>query len=146
MGLTVKSSEQSAGKWAERAAGASNLMAEGAAANADKWLTNTTKAADNFGMAITAANMKQRFAAGVRKAGVNKFASRIREVAAGRYSQGVGVAGDDYKAGIEPYLSTLASLTLTARKPRGDPSNYRRVEEVGRALNQKRIAMLSVGG
>ena len=57
---------------------------------------------------------------------------------------GIAAASVDYKTGVEPYFSTLAALTLSTRKPRGDPANYRRVEEVGRALNAKRLALLGV--
>ena len=40
---------------------------------------------------------------------------------------------------------TIASLTLTARKPKGDPANYQRVEQIGKALNAKRLATLGAG-
>jgi len=45
-------------------------------------------------------------------------------------------------AAVEPYLQTLASLNLPARRPRGDSQNYLRVNQVGAALNAKRIALL----
>lgn len=64
----------------------------------------------------------------------------------GRFGPGVAAATDDYKTGAEPYFSTLAALTLSARKPRGDPANYNRVQEIGKALNAKRLALLGAGG
>jgi len=121
-------------------------MAAGAIAAADEWVRNTAAAADNFHMAVTSANVKERFRRGVVKAGAAKFARKVEAVAASRFSEGVGAAKDDYKSGVEPFLSTIAALTLSARKPKGDPSNYRRVEEVGKALNAKRLAMLGAGG
>ena len=121
-------------------------MAANAEAKADKWARNTAAAADNFHMAVTAANVKERFRRGVVKAGASKFARKVAAVAAGRFSEGVGVAQPDYKAGVEPFFSTLAALTLSPRKPRGDPSNYNRVQEVGKALNAKRLALLGAGG
>ena len=45
-----------------------------------------------------------------------------------------------------PEDETLAGLSLSGRKPKGDPANYRRVEEVGKALNAKRMAMMGGGG
>jgi len=142
MAIEVKSAEQAAGKWQERASGASQLMVDGALAKADDWARNTANSADNYHMAITAGNIKQRFQNGVRKAGATKFAAGIQNKAGSRYSTGVQAAGTDYQAGVAPYLSTIASLNLSQRKPRGDPGNYTRVAEVGRALHNKRIAML----
>ena len=146
MAIKVKSMEASTAKWSDNASRASNEMATNAVAAADEWARNTAAAADNFHQAITAANIKERFRRGVVKAGAAKFARKVGAVAASRFSEGVAAARDDYKAGAEPYYSTLAAITLSARKPRGDPANYRRVEEIGKALNAKRLALLGGGG
>ena len=146
MAIKVKAIEASVAKWSDNASRASAEMATNAEAAADEWARNTAASADNFHQAITAANIKERFRRGVVKAGAAKFARKVRAVAASRFSEGVSAATDDYKAGAEPYFSTLASITLSARKPRGDPSNYRRVEEIGKALNAKRLALLGGGG
>ena len=146
MAIKVKSIEASTSKWSDNASRASAEMATNAVAAADDWARNTAAAADNFHMAITAANIKERFRRGVSKAGAAKFARKVGAVAASRFSEGVGAAVEDYKTGAAPFFSTLAAITLSARKPRGDPSNYRRVEEVGKALNAKRLALLGGGG
>ena len=101
---------------------------------------------DTFGQAISAPGIKARFRAGVVKAGAAKYARKINDVARDRFGPGVAAAKDDYKSGAEPYYTLLAGLTLSARKPKGDPANYKRVEEVGKALNAKRLAMLGGGG
>lgn len=146
MAIKVKGIEASANKFADNASRAAAEMATNAEAAAEDWARNTAASADNFHMAVTAANIKERFRRGVARAGAAKFARKVRAVAAGRFSEGVGAAKDDYKAGAEPYFSTLAALTLSPRKPKGDPANYRRVEEVGKALNAKRLALLGTGG
>ena len=146
MAIKVKSIEASTRKWSDNASRASAEMAANAEAAASDWASKTAAAADNFHMAITAANIKERFRRGVVKAGAAKFARKVAAVAASRFSEGVGAAIEDYKTGAEPYYSTLAALTLSQRKPRGDPSNYRRVEEIGKALNAKRLAILGGGG
>ena len=61
-----------------------------------------------------------------------------------RFGPGVAAATTDYTTGVEPYFTTISALTLSARKPRGDPANYKRVEEVGKALNAKRLALLGI--
>jgi len=144
--IPVKSIEASTLKWGENASRASAEMAAGAIAAADLWARNTAAAADNFGAAITAAGMKERFRRGVVRAGAAKFSRKVEAVAASRFSEGVNAGKDDYKTGAEPYFATLSALTLSPRKPRGDPGNYRRVEEIGKALNAKRLAMLGSGG
>ncbi len=144
--LTVKPIDASSTKWGDNASRAAGEFAANAAAAAESWARQTAAAADNFGQAVSAAGMKNRFRDGVVKAGAAKFARKINDVAKDRFGPGVNAAKDDYKSGAEPYFSTLASLSLSARKPKGDPSNYKRVEEVGKALNAKRLAMLGSGG
>jgi len=142
MGLKVKSTEASAEKWRDNAGRSAESYAAGAEAGAEDWARNTAAAADTYHQAVSAAGIKDRFRKGVQKSGAAKYARKIRDVATARYAPGVQAAEADYKAGAEPYLQTIAGLTLSPRKPRGDPSNYRRVEEVGKALNAKRLAML----
>lgn len=144
--IKVKSIEASSEKWSGNASRASAEMAINAEAAAEEWARNTAASADNFGMAISAAGIKERFRRGVVKAGAAKFARKVRALAASRFAEGVGAAKDDYSTGAGPFYSTIAGLTLSARKPRGDPSNYRRVEEIGKALNAKRLALLGGGG
>jgi len=144
--IKVKPIEASKDKWAENAARAATEFAVNAEAAAEDWARNTAGAADNFHMAVTAANVKERFRRGVVKAGAAKFARKIRDVGRDRFGPGVSAAIDDYKVGVEPFFSTLAALTLSPRKPRGDPANYTRVQEVGKALNAKRLALLGAGG
>ena len=144
--IKVKPVDASATKWSDNASRATGEFAANAEAAAEEWARNTAGSADNFHAAVTAAGVKERFRRGVVKAGAAKFARKIRDVAAARFGPGVSAAKEDYKTGVEPYLSTIAGLTLSARKPRGDPANYRRVEEIGKALNAKRLAMLGGGG
>ena len=146
MAIKVKPMEASAAKWRENAGRASESYAVEAEASAEVWARNTGASADNYSQAVSAAGNKNRFARGVAKAGAAKYARKIRDVGRDRFAPGVAAAEADYKAGAEPYLQTIAGITLSGRKPRGDPANYRRVEEVGKALNAKRLAMLGSGG
>ena len=146
MAIKVKSIDVSTDKWSTNAGRAATEFATNAEAAASEWATKTQAAADNFLQAVTAAGIKERFRRGVAKAGADKFARKIRDVARDRFAPGVAAAATDYKAGAEPFYSTIAALTLSPRKPKGDPANYRRVEEIGKALNAKRLALLGGGG
>lgn len=144
--IRVKDAGTSATKWSDNAGRASEAYASGAEGGAQAWASNTQQAADTFMQAVSAPGIKERFRRGVAKAGADKYARKIRDVARDRFAPGVAAALSDYQTGVEPYLSTIAGLTLSQRKPRGDPANYRRVEEIGKALNAKRLAMLGGGG
>jgi len=146
MGLNVKPIDASTEKWSSNAGRAAAECAANAEAAADTWARNTAAAADNFGQAISAAGIKNRFRAGVVKAGAAKFARKVKALIPARFSGGVAEGAPDYKAGAEPYYSTLAALTLPARKPRGDPGNLARVDVGNKALHAKKIAMLGGGG
>ena len=142
MPLEVKPLDSSTTKWSDNASRAAGEFAAQAEAKADKWAREAAKGSDNYGMAIASPGIKERHRRGVTRAGAAKFARKIRDVAKDRFGPGVAAATVDYKGGVEPFFSTLAALTLSGRKPKGDPANYRRVEEVGKALNAKRLALL----
>lgn len=143
--IKVKSSEASAEKWSENAGRSSEDYAAGAEAAAQEWASKTAAAGDTYHQAVSAPGVKTRFTRGVQRAGAEKYARKIRDVGSSRFAPGVAAARSDFQSGVEPYLQTIAGLTLDQRKPRGDPANYRRVEQVGKALNAKRLAMLGGG-
>ena len=145
MALKVKDIAGATTKWGENAGRAAEEFAKNAEAAANDWASKTAASVDTYGQAISAPGIKERFRRGVAQSGAAKFARKIREVAANRFAGGVSAATTDYQAGAAPYYQTLAGLTLSQRKPRGDPANYRRVQEVGQALNAKRLAMLGGG-
>lgn len=146
MAIKVRSASESAEKWSMNAGRASDQYATGAEAAAADWASKTAAAADTYGQAITTGNIKERFRRGVVKAGAEKYGRKIRDVGGSRYAPGVAAATTDYQSQVEPFLSTISALTLSPRKPRGDPGNYNRVMEIGKALNAKRLAMLGAGG
>lgn len=144
MPIKVKSPSVSAAKWDANAARAADDFATEAAAAASVWEAATKGAKDNYHKAITASGIADRFAGGVARAGAAKFARKIESVAKDRFGPGIHAAVSDYSDGVTPFLETIAALTLPKRGPRGDPSNYNRVEAVGKALSAKRLALLGV--
>lgn len=139
----VKDLTSSAQKWSRNAGAASTEFAANAQGAADKWGTATRASGANFRQAISAGNIQAKFEKGVAKAvQLGRFAKKLAAVGAGRYSEGVGSAQQDWSTGFEPYQSTLQTITLPPRAPRGDARNYERVKAIGQALNAKRIAGL----
>jgi len=144
--IKVKSPTDSATKWEARARVASDDYSREAAASGEEWLTKTQAAKPNYVSGISAAGIGERFAGGVRKAGSAKFVRKITEVGGSRYAPGISSGKPDYQGGVEPFLSTLAGLTLPPRKMRGDPGNLSRVDAANKALHAKRLALLGAGG
>ena len=142
MATKVKSGVSSAEKWDRNASQAASSYAEEAAGSAERWATNAAASADNFRAAIQQSGISDRFRKGVQKAGAAKYARKIQDVAKDRYAPGISAAKTDYQQNVEPFLSTIAGLTLPGRKPRGDPGNLRRVETINVALHAKRLALL----
>ena len=144
MALKVKPVSVAAAKWNDNAARAADAFASEAEAASAQWEANTLANKENYHKAITASGIADRFAGGVKRAGAAKFARKIRDVAKDRFAPGISAAVPDYTERVTPFLETIASLSLSKRGPRGDPANYKRVEEVGKALSAKRLALLGV--
>jgi len=142
MAIAVKSVSEAADKLVSRAQTAAGEYSVKAQAAGERWASEAQAAKDAYGQAIAAAGLKERFARGIAKAGAAKYARKIKEVGADRFSPGVAAGKPDYAANVEPFFSTIAGLTLSARGPRGAAQNYTRVSEVGKALNAKRLALL----
>lgn len=145
MAIKVKPADVSAAKWEDSASRSADRYATEAESAAEEWAKGASGASDNYQKAVTAAGIQARFKAGVLKAGAAKYARKIRDVAKDRFAPGIHAAKNDYQEEVTPYLQTIAGVNLSARAPRGDPANYRRVEEVGKALNAKRLATLGGG-
>ena len=146
MAIKTKSPAEVAAKWGEVTPGRSRFYEANAGAAGEDWARNTEAAAAAFAAAVTSGNIKQMFSGGVRRAGAAKYTRKVKDVGVSRFGQGVGAAVQDMAAGIEPFLTTIAGLTLPARAPRGSEANLERVRVIAQALTKKRLALRSAGG
>lgn len=140
MAIKVKDAATSARKFTQRAAAAAPDYQAGVQAAGEDWQRNTAGAAENYNAAVQEAIGRGAFARGVQKAGAQKFATKAASVGARRFPEGVREAGPDFQAGVEPFLSTIAGLTLPPRRPKGDPANFARVQAIGDALRRRKVA------
>jgi len=111
----------------------------------EDWERNSIAAMASFKGAVSAADIGKRFAGGVKRAGTGKWKRKSVDVGVDRYGPGVLASIDDFKAGIEPYIAVIAATDLSPRKPRGDPANMKRVEQMATALHAKRLALIGAG-
>jgi hypothetical protein len=144
MALTVKPIGDATTKWGTNAAAASGEYTKQAGAAGPAWETGAKAGNANYQKAITAGGVAARQLAGVTKAGATKYTNGINLKGKDRFSGGVNVSKPNYQSGAAPYFETMASLTLSARGPRGDASNYTRSKELGDANHAKRLALLGM--
>lgn len=145
MSIIVKSAADAAKKWTTNASGAQAYYQAGVQGAGAAWLANTQNAASAYDAAVKSGTIKQMFAGGVRRAGADKYQNKAVTLGAPRFAQGVQAAGSDYQNGVDPYLQTIAGLTLVARAPRGSAANLQRVSQIATALNAKRLALRAAG-
>lgn len=145
MAVRVKPVNTAGANWTESASGASTRYAAEAVQASTAWAQNAQAAAPNFKQAISAAGIEARFSAGIQRAGAGKYARKVEELGASRYTTGVSSGRGDYEAGVTPYLQTIQGLTLPGRKPRGDPGNIQRVAVIADALHKRRIGQAAAG-
>jgi hypothetical protein len=145
MAIKVKPLADVAKKWGEVTPQRSGYYETGALAAGGDWEKNTGDATANFVAGVTAGNIGRLFAGGVKNAGAAKYTRKVKDVGVSRFSQGVTAGVPDYQSGMDPMLSTLASITLPARQPRGSVANAQRVTAIMDALHKKRLALRAAG-
>jgi hypothetical protein len=146
MAIPVPTAAEAAKKWAEVTPGRQGYYEAGAKGAGSTWEANAIAASKAFKAGISAGNIEQMFAGGIKRAGAAKYQRKITDVGASRFSSGVAASVQDMQAGVEPFLATIASITLPQRAPRGSTQNLQRVALVADALNKKRLALRTAGG
>lgn len=139
MALKVKDAAASAQKFIQRGQAAGPDYQKGVTGSGSAWAAATAASVDTYNAGVQEAIARGAFAKGVQAAGPSRYEERAAGVGAQRYPQGVASSGDRYAQAVSPYLQTLASLTLIPRRPKGDPSNYQRAQQVGEALRRRKV-------
>jgi hypothetical protein len=139
MAIKVKDAGTAASKFTQRAAAAAGDYQAGVQGAGEDWQRNTAASADNYAAAVQEAITRGAFQRGVQAAGGAKFASRAATTGARRFPEGVREGGPAFQAGVQPYLQTIAGLTLPPRRPKGDPANFQRVQVIGDALRRRKV-------
>ncbi len=127
-------------KWQQNAGRAGQAYLQGASNPRVPWAQATQAGAQNYAQGVQAAIVNNSFAKGVAVAGDAAWQQGIADLGSVRFQQGVQSAksAQRYTKGFAPYRAAIESLQLTPRGPRGDPSNYNRVAQVGQTLNAVR--------
>ena len=126
------------GKWKTRAAASGGEYESGTASPRRSWAAAASEGAENYAAGVQAAISENQYPKGVNRAGDGKWRKGIIEKGRARYTQGVGIAQDEYAAGFRPYVAVIEGVTLPPRGPKGQ--NYGRVEAIGEALREAKAA------
>ncbi|MCL6552924.1 MAG: hypothetical protein K6W08_07370 [Firmicutes bacterium] len=140
MPVKVKDAATAATKFAQRAAAAAPDYAAGVRGAGQDWQAAAVAAAENYAAAVTEAIGRNAFARGVQAAGAQTYEQRAATVGARRFPEGVREAQPRWQEEVQPYLQTIAGLTLPPRRPKGDPANFARVQAIGEALRRRKLA------
>jgi hypothetical protein len=132
----IKPVEQSAAKWRNRSAVAGGDYQAGVTNPRTSWAGAAAAADANYRAGVTSAATSGRFAAGVRRAGDEKWRNNSLAKGPSRFAEGVALAVEDWQRGFQPYQAAIGALTLPARGPAGSPANLQRVTAVATALRQ----------
>lgn len=134
----IKPIEQASDKWVRRASVAAPDYTAGVESPRTDWAEAATGADANFRAGVTAAATAGRYAAGVRKAGTERWKSGALKKGPGRFAEGVSIAKEDWSRGFAPYREAISALRLPPRGPAGSPANLQRVAAIATALRQLR--------
>jgi hypothetical protein len=145
MAIKIKPIADIASKWAEVTPGRAAYYEAGASVAGADWEKGATAAAPAYKAAISAVNIEKMFTGGIKRAGAAKYERKVKDVGIGRFGPGITAAVPDFTAGFDPFVSTIAALTLPARQPRGADANLERVRVIAKELNKKRLALRAAG-
>lgn len=137
--IRIKDTASIAKKFVNRASGAAADYTDGVRAAGSDWETNTKASEDNYKLGVTQAANDGRFGRGVAAAGAAKYVDRASTLGSQRYPTGIAAAEGAYSRNVQPFLDTMKSLDLPARRPKGDPANVNRVAIVNAALRKLRL-------
>lgn len=139
MAIKIRDAAASAKKFTQNAQAAAPSYAAGVQTAGPEWAAKTKAAADTWQQGVQQAAAQNRFANGVNQASQNKFQTRASTVGPARYTQGVAGAGDNWQSQTQPFLNTIAGLTLPPRGVKGSPQNILRVQAIADALRAKKL-------
>lgn len=132
----IKPIEKIARKWATVTPQRTADYVDGIQNPGKDWATATIAAESSYEDGIRAAIAENRFSAGVKKAGTQKWQEKALALGPSRWGQGVTQAEGDYRAGFAPIRDAIERTTLPPRFARGDPRNLLRVTAMAQAIGE----------
>jgi hypothetical protein len=137
---TIKSLDRIKTNWQSGTATAQPRYKDGVENPRTPWKDATIAAAPLQKQAMLDALNRDAVLKGVQATAPDKQKIRASTLGPSRYSAGAAAAVNDYGIGFAPYREVISGVVLAPRGPKGSPENYQRVQAIGDALHQKKIA------
>lgn len=134
----MKSAQQSAQKFVERAAVAAGDYVSGAQQTSKDQSQAAIAAAPAYQAGVQAAIARGAFQKGLQKSGKQGWLDGVQKKGADRFAPGVQASADVYATNSGKYDAARGAASSLPRGPRGSQQNYARSSAVGQALNKLR--------
>lgn len=132
----MKTAQQVAEKFAQRASGASGDYLQGVLTTDKDQNARAIAAADVHKQATIESLNRGDYAKGLRRAGKQAYLEGVQKVGQGRYSEGVVNSATSYAEGSAAFDSARNAAASLPRGPKGSPANIQRVTAVVTALRK----------
>ena len=135
----MKTAQQSAQKYVDRAGAASGDYVEGAQRTTKDQAANAIAGKANYVAGIQAAIAAGRYEKGLQTSGKAGWLKGITEKGTNRFAEGVQSGATKYATNSGKYDSARAAADALPRGPKGSEANFARAKAVGTALRKMKI-------
>lgn len=135
----MKTAQQSAQKFVERAGAASGDYVEGAQRTTKDQSANAIAGKANYVAGIQAAITAGRYEKGLQKSGKAGWIKGITEKGANRFAEGVASGSVKYAQNSGAYDTARGAADSLPRGPKGSEVNFARAKAVGQALRKQKV-------
>lgn len=135
----MKSAQQSAKKFVERASVAGGDYVDGARGSTKSWSGAAKAAADIYKTAVIKAANDGRYAKGIEKSGDAEWLKGVVSVGESRFSEGVANASTKYATNSAAFDTARAAAANAPRGVKGSAENLARVGIVVKALRAQKV-------
>ena len=135
----MKSAQQSAQKFVDRAGAASGDYVEGAERTGKDQAAAAIAGKANWAAGIQAAITGGRYEKGLQASGKSGWLKGVREKGVNRFAEGVASGAGKYATNSGKYDSARSAADALPRGPKGSEQNFARAKAVGQALRKMKV-------
>ncbi len=135
----MKSAQQSAQKFVDRAGAASQDYLAGAQSTTKDQSAAAIAAAPNYAAGVQAAITRGAYAKGLQESGKAGWLKGIAEKGVNRFGEGVASGAGKYAINSGKFDSARGAAASLPRGPKGSEQNFARAKAVGQALRKAKI-------
>ena len=137
----MKSAQQSAQKFVDRAGAASGDYVSGAQATTKDQSAAAIAGKANWAAGIQAAIAGGRYEKGLSASGKSGWLKGVVEKGANRFAEGVATGMAKYATNSGKYDGARGAANSLPRGPRGSEQNFARAKAVGQALRRAKVGV-----